>query len=67
MDGKICELEQPPRLDKVRAHTIEAVIDRLKISDAIKTRLSDSIELALRTGNGVVTILSGRSTPLPRN
>ena len=37
-DGKIAELEQPPRLDKARAHTIEAVIDRLKISDAIKTR-----------------------------
>jgi excinuclease ABC subunit A len=59
MDGKICELEQPPRLDKARAHTIEAVIDRLKISDAIKTRLTDSLELALKTGNGVVTVLFG--------
>ena len=58
-DGKIAELEQPPRLDKARAHTIEAVIDRLKISDAIKTRLTDSLELALKTGNGVVTILFG--------
>jgi len=58
-DGKIAELEQPPRLDKSRAHTIEAVIDRLKISDAIKTRLTDSLELALKTGNGVVTILFG--------
>jgi excinuclease ABC subunit A len=59
MDGKICELEQPPRLDKARAHTIEAVIDRLKISDAIKTRLTDSLELALKTGGGVVTVLFG--------
>jgi excinuclease ABC subunit A len=59
MDGKIYELEQPPRLDKSRAHTIEAVIDRLKISDAIKTRLTDSLELALKTGNGVVTVLFG--------
>jgi excinuclease ABC subunit A len=59
MDGKIYELEQPPRLDKARAHTIEAVIDRLKISDSIKTRLTDSLELALKTGNGVVTILFG--------
>jgi len=58
-DGRIFELEQPPRLDKARAHTIEAVIDRLKISDAIKTRLTDSLELALKTGNGVVTVLSG--------
>jgi excinuclease ABC subunit A len=59
MDGKIIELEQPPRLDKARSHVIEAVIDRLKISDAIKTRLTDSLELALKTGNGVVTILFG--------
>jgi excinuclease ABC subunit A len=59
MDGRIVELEQPPRLDKSRAHTIEAVVDRLKISDAIKTRLGDSLELALKTGNGVVTVLFG--------
>jgi len=58
-DGRIHELETAPRLDKARAHTIEAVIDRLKISDAIKTRLTDSLELALKTGNGVVTILFG--------
>jgi len=59
MDGKIYELEQPPRLDKSRAHTIEAVIDRLKVSESIKTRLTDSIELALKTGNSVVTVLFG--------
>ena len=58
-DGKIVELEQPPRLDKSRAHTIEAVIDRLKIGNSIKTRLTDSLELALKTGNGVVTVLFG--------
>jgi len=59
MDGKIHELEQPPRLDKARSHTIEAVIDRLKISDSIQTRLTDSLELALKTGNGIVTVLFG--------
>ena len=51
IDGKVVELEQPPRLEKSRAHVIEAVIDRLKISDAIQTRLTDSIELALKTGS----------------
>jgi excinuclease ABC subunit A len=59
MDGRIVELEQPPRLDKSRAHTIEAVIDRLKINEAVKTRLTDSLELALKTGNGIVTVLFG--------
>ena len=59
MDGHIVELEQPPRLDKSRTHTIEAVIDRLKINEAVKTRLTDSLELALKTGNGIVTVLFG--------
>ncbi|MCE0484702.1 MAG: excinuclease ABC subunit UvrA [Methylacidiphilales bacterium] len=59
MDGKIVELEQPPRLDKARSHTIEAVVDRLKVSESVQTRLTDSLELALRTGHGVVTILFG--------
>ncbi len=59
IDGRICELEQAPRLDKARAHTIEAVVDRLKISETIKTRLTDSLELALKTGGGVVTVLFG--------
>ncbi|HEX4140215.1 MAG TPA: excinuclease ABC subunit UvrA, partial [Candidatus Methylacidiphilales bacterium] len=59
MDGKIVELEQAPRLDKARAHTIEAVIDRLKIAESIRPRLTDSLELALKTGGGVVTVLFG--------
>ncbi len=62
IDGKVIELEQPPRLEKSRAHVIEAVVDRLKISDAIQTRLTDSIELALKTGQGVVTVLFGPPT-----
>ncbi len=59
MDGKIVELEHPPRLDKARAHTIEAVIDRLKTSETIRPRLTDSLELALKTGGVVVTVLFG--------
>ena len=59
MDGRIVELEQPPRLDKARAHTIEAVVDRLKVGESVKTRLTDSLELALKTGGGVVTLLFG--------
>ena len=59
VDGKIIELEQPPRLDKARNHTIEAVVDRLKINEGVRTRLTDSLELALKTGGGVVTVLFG--------
>jgi excinuclease ABC subunit A len=64
MDGRIVELEKPPRLEKSRAHVIEAVVDRLKISDTVQTRLTDSLELALKTGNGLVTILFGPPTAI---
>ena len=58
-DGRILELEQAPRLDKSRRHTIEAVMDRLKISEGVRTRLTDSLDLALKAGGGVVTVLFG--------
>jgi excinuclease ABC subunit A len=57
INGTIAELEQAPRLEKTKAHTIEAIVDRLKITENIRTRLTDSIELALRTGQGLVTVL----------
>jgi excinuclease ABC subunit A len=60
LDGRLVELDPPPpRLDKARAHTIEAVVDRLKAAPVVQTRLTDSVELALKTGGGVVTVLFG--------
>jgi len=58
IDGEITELEKVTRLDKAKTHTIEAVVDRLKAAESIKSRLTDSIELALRTSSGVVTIVT---------
>jgi excinuclease ABC subunit A len=57
IDGAMIELEKVTRLEKSKAHTIEAVVDRLKAGESIKTRLGDSLELALRAGNGVVIIV----------
>jgi excinuclease ABC subunit A len=57
VDGAFCELEKPPKLDKKRQHTIELVVDRLVISDKIRTRLTDSVETALRQGEGVLRLL----------
>ncbi len=55
VDGEIVEIETRPKLDKKRKHTIEAVIDRLIVGEKSRPRFADSVELALRTGDGVLT------------
>ena len=59
IDGEIVELgtPDPPKLAKTRAHTIETVVDRLTIRDGIRQRLADSIDTALRWGEGKLTAL----------
>ena len=56
VDGNICEVSKPPVLDKKRIHSIEVVIDRLDLKPGNKERISDSIETALKVGNGVVIV-----------
>ena len=57
VDGELHELDSLPTLDKGKAHTIEAVIDRLIITSKIRPRLTDSVELALKEGNGTLIAL----------
>ncbi len=59
VDGKFVELAADTRvkLDKKKFHTIEAVVDRLVIDDKIRVRLGDSVETALRWGEGVMFTL----------
>ncbi|MDO8494349.1 MAG: excinuclease ABC subunit UvrA, partial [Deltaproteobacteria bacterium] len=45
-----------PMIDKKKKHTIDLLIDRLVIKKEIKTRLTDSVETALRYGNGMVKV-----------
>lgn len=54
VDGKIYQVEDKIKLDKFKIHHIEVVIDRLTIKPNIKKRLTDSIETALKTGNGIL-------------
>ena len=59
VDGRFVELAADSRvkLDKKKFHTIEAVVDRLVIDDKIRVRLGDSVETALRWGEGVMFTL----------
>ena len=56
VDGTVCDLNEPPRLNRYENHDIAVVVDRLRVSEADRSRLADSIETALRTGAGVVEI-----------
>ena len=56
VDGETIQLTEPPKLKKQEKHTIEVVIDRLTAKAESKSRLTDSIETALRLGNGLVLL-----------
>ncbi len=62
VDKKIFELEGPIKPSKMRAHTIEAVVDRLVIKDNIRKRLTDSVEAALELADGLVLIVGNGET-----
>jgi excinuclease ABC subunit A len=59
VDGVLKELDDDLSLEKNKKHDIEVVIDRLILKPDIKKRLADSLETALKQGDGVVKILMG--------
>lgn len=56
IDGEPVDLENIPKLNKQKKHNIEIIVDRLVIKKGIETRLSDSLETALRYSDGLVKI-----------
>jgi excinuclease ABC subunit A len=62
LDGEITRLDEEeerrlyPRLDKQKKHTIEVIVDRLRPSPEEKSRLFDSIQSALKAGDGTVVV-----------
>ncbi|MCL1921859.1 MAG: excinuclease ABC subunit UvrA [Kiritimatiellaeota bacterium] len=56
VDGAMVAAEDAPTLDKNKAHTIEVVVDRLVVGGGIRARLTDSVELALKQGEGVLRV-----------
>ncbi|SCK19972.1 excinuclease ABC subunit UvrA [Vogesella sp. LIG4] len=52
VDGEVYELEAVPKLDKNKKHTVEVVIDRLKVRADMQQRLAESFETALRHADG---------------
>lgn len=57
IDGVMADLEETVKLDKQKKHTIELVIDRIVLKDDIRKRLADSVETALNSANGLITVV----------
>ncbi|MCL2402841.1 MAG: excinuclease ABC subunit UvrA, partial [Coriobacteriia bacterium] len=57
VDGEIRSLDEKIELDKKFKHDIDVVIDRIVLRESSRSRLTDSVEVALRIAQGVVTIL----------
>src|SRR5580765_4839739 len=55
IDGAWVELDDPPKLAKTKRHDIDIVVDRVTVDEGARTRLADSLEAALRLGNGMVS------------
>ncbi|MDH3274622.1 MAG: excinuclease ABC subunit UvrA [Gammaproteobacteria bacterium] len=56
INGEVYELDQPPTLDLRKKHRIDAIVDRFKVKDDVRLRLTESFETALRLADGVARI-----------
>ncbi|KOO17426.1 excinuclease ABC subunit A [Morganella morganii] len=56
IDGEICDLSDPPKLELQIKHTIEVVVDRFKVRDDLTQRLAESFETALALSGGTAII-----------
>ena len=57
VNGEIIELDEPPQLALRQKHTIEVVVDRLKVRPDVQTRLAESFETALLLADGVANVM----------
>jgi len=58
IDGEVFELDDPPKLDLKRKHTIEVIVDRFKVRAGLTQRLAESFETALRLADGIAVAVS---------
>ncbi|HCL68581.1 MAG TPA: excinuclease ABC subunit UvrA, partial [Gammaproteobacteria bacterium] len=58
VDGLVVDLDEVPTLDKKKKHSVDAVVDRLKVDQSQRLRLAESIETALNLSEGQIVIQS---------
>jgi len=58
VDGRIFDIRNIPELEKNKKHDISAVVDRLIVKEAVRVRMADSVETALKLAEGVILVLA---------
>ena len=58
IDGLVADLDHPPTLDKNKKHSIDAVVDRLRVQPGAEQRLAESFETALSLSEGIARVAS---------
>ncbi len=58
VDGSLYEIDESIELDKNKKHTVEIVVDRLVMREDIRSRLADSVETALKKGEGNLLVVT---------
>ena len=59
IDGEVRQIEKGLKIDRYKVHTIEIVVDRIVLKKEMRTRVADSIDVALRFGEGVLIVNDG--------
>ena len=63
IDGSVVDLGDEIELDRSKTHDLDVVVDRLVLKEGLKGRLTDSVELALKLGEGRLLVQAGDAEP----
>ena len=63
IDGSVVDLGDEIELDRTKAHDLDVIVDRLVLKEGLKSRLTDSVELALKLGDGRLLVQAGDDEP----
>jgi len=58
INGRLHELDELPKLDKQKKHSIDVVVDRFKVRNDLQQRLAESLETALKLADGIALVAS---------
>ncbi|HTP13348.1 MAG TPA: excinuclease ABC subunit UvrA, partial [Bacteroidota bacterium] len=64
IDGETRQIDKGMKVDRYKVHDIEIVVDRIVIKKGIRTRVADSVEVALKFGEGVLMVNDGKQDQL---
>ena len=64
VDGELRQIEKGMKIDRYKIHNIEIVVDRIVVKKDIRSRVADSVDIALKFGEGVLIVNDGKQDQL---